>query len=255
MLATETTKQILIVDRDVAAVEPLRQKLSDAGFLVRAITDGTAAVAAVAERPPHMVIIDWNIPGFAALDLIQGIRAARAPQAIRLVILSALAGEQDVVAGLNFGADDYIAKPFSLREVVARVGALLRSRHAGAPSTTLACDALVLDVATNRVTARGRNVNLRGIEYRLLEFLMANIGRTFNRTQLLSRVWGDDTDVDERTVDVNVQRLRKILSETGFESYLQTIRGFGYRFAPPTALRAGTEGLPSHLPAQGLADE
>jgi two-component system phosphate regulon response regulator PhoB len=227
MLATEPNKQILIVDRDVAAVEPLRQRLSDAGFNVRAITDGAAAAMAVAERPPHLVIIDWNMPGFTALDLIQGIRAAR------LIILSALGGEQDVVAGLNFGADDYIVKPFSLREVVARVSAVLRSRSLGAQPSTLSCDSLELDSATNRVTAHGRLVNLRGIEYRLLEFLMSNLGRTFNRTQLLTQVWGDDSDVDERTVDVNVQRLRKILSESGYESYIQTVRGFGYRFAPP----------------------
>lgn len=236
MLATETNKQILIVDRDVAAVEPLRQKLSDAGFVVRAISDGAAAAMAVAERPPHLVIIDWNIPGFAALDLIQGIRAARAPQAVRLIILSALAGEQDVVAGLNFGADDYIAKPFSLREVVARVCAVLRSRHRDAQPATLSCDALELDASTNRVTARGQLINLRGIEYRLLEFLMSNVGRTFNRAQLLTQVWGDDTEVDERTV-VNLQRLRKILSESGYEPYVQTVRGFGYRFAAPALVR------------------
>src|SRR5450631_4307010 len=127
MLATEPNKQILIVDRDVAAVEPLRQKLTDAGFVVRAIADGSAALAAVAERPPHLVIVDWNMPGMVALELIQGVQKARVPQAVRLIILSALSGEQDVVTGLNLGADDYIAKPFSLREVVARVGALLRS--------------------------------------------------------------------------------------------------------------------------------
>ena len=233
MLATETSKQILIVDRDVAAVEPLRQRLCEAGFVVRAITDGAAAAVAVAERPPHLVIIDWNIPGFMALDLIQGIRSVRAPQAVRLIILSALAGEQDVVAGLNFGADDYIAKPFSLREVVARVAAVLRSRQQDGQPSILSCDSLVLDTATNRVTAHGNLINLRGIEYRLLEFLMSNLGRTFNRSQLLAHVWGDDTEVDERTVDVNVQRLRKILSESGYEAYLQTVRGFGYRFSPP----------------------
>src|SRR6266852_3771757 len=118
MLATETNKQILIVDRDVAAVEPLRQRLGEAGFVVRAITDGSAAIVAVAERPPHLVIIDWNMPGLAALEVIQGVRRARAPQAVRLIILSALSGEQDVVTGLNLGVDDYIAKPFSVREVV-----------------------------------------------------------------------------------------------------------------------------------------
>src|SRR5271165_5476630 len=179
MIATETNKQILIVDRDVAAIEPLRQRLSEAGFAVRAVTDGSAAVQVLAERPPHLVIIDWNMPGYAALELIQGVRRARVPQAVRLIILSALAGEQDVVSGLNLGADDYIAKPFSLREVVARVSAILRTR-------------------------------------------------------LLAQVWGDDHDVDERTVDVNVQRLRRILMEQGYEAYIQTVRGFGYRFFSPT---------------------
>jgi len=233
MLATETTKQILIVDRDVATVEPLRQKLGEAGFMVRAITDGSAAVSAVAERPPHLLIIDWNVPGFAALDMIQRLRNARAPQTIRLIILSELSGEEHVVTGLNLGADDYITKPFSLREVVARVCVLLRSHSHETEHLALCCDDLVLDTATNRVTIRGNLINLRGVEYRLLEFLMAHTGRTFNRTQLLSQVWGGDTEVDERTVDVNVQRLRKILSERGYEAYIQTVRGFGYRFAPP----------------------
>jgi two-component system phosphate regulon response regulator PhoB len=237
MLATEPNKQILIIDRDVAAVEPLRQRLGEVGFIVRAITDGTAAIAAVAERPPHLVIIDWNMPGLAALEVIQGVRTARTPQVIRLIILSALSGEQDVVTGLNLGADDYIAKPFSLREVVARVSVLLRSHSHEAQQPALCCDELVLDSSTNRVSAHGRPLNLRGVEYRLLEFLMSHRGRTFNRTQLLAQVWGGDSTVDERTVDVNVQRLRKILAEPGYEAYIQTVRGFGYRFASPSAAR------------------
>jgi two-component system phosphate regulon response regulator PhoB len=237
MLATDTNKQILIVDRDVASVEPLRQRLGEAGFVVRAISDGSAAITAVSERPPHLVIIDWNMPGLAALELIQGVRKARLPQAVRLIILSALSGEQDVVTGLNLGADDYISKPFSLREVVARVCSVLRSHPHEIQESALSCDELVLDGATNRVTAQGRLLNLRGVEYRLLEFLMAHAGRTFNRTQLLAQVWGGDTEVDERTVDVNVQRLRKILAEPGYEAYIQTVRGFGYRFASPAAAR------------------
>jgi two-component system, OmpR family, phosphate regulon response regulator PhoB len=234
MIAVETNKQILIVDRDVASVEPLRQKLSEAGFVVRAITDGAAAVAAVAERPPHLVIIDWNMPGRFALDLIEGARRVPSTPSIRLIILSALTAEQDVVTGLNLGVDDYIGKPFSLREVVARVCAVLRVRHHERQQPALQCDELVLDSPTNRVTARGRLLNLRGVEYRLLEFLMSHQGRTFNRTQLLAQVWGDDNEVDERTVDVNVQRLRKILDEPGYGAYIQTVRRFGYRFARPT---------------------
>lgn len=237
MLATDTNKQILIVDRDVAAIEPLRQRLGEAGFVVRAITDGAAAIAAVAQRPPHLVIVDWNMQGLAALELIQGVRGVRGSRVVRLIILSALSAEQDVVTGLNLGADDYIAKPFSLREVVARVTALLRSHPHDNNRPVLSCDELVLDASSNRVTARGRSINLRGVEYRLLEFLMAHRGRTFNRSQLLSQVWGDDSEVDERTVDVNVQRLRKILSEPGYEAYIQTVRGFGYRFAAPVAVQ------------------
>jgi|SRR5271163_1775017 len=233
MLATDTHKQILIVDRDVAAVEPLRQKLGEAGFIVRAIADGSAALTAVAERPPHLLIIDWNVPGFTAVEVIQGVRRARSPQSIKLIILSALAGEEHVVTGLNLGADDYITKPYSLREVVARVCVLLRCHLHQRNYVALECDDLILDGATNRVTAQGKLINLRGVEYRLLEFLMAHRGKTFNRSQLLSRVWGGDTEVDERTVDVNVQRLRRLLSEGGYEAYIQTVRGFGYRFAPP----------------------
>ena len=234
MHATEGQRQILIVDRDLAAVESLRQELASVGFAVRAITDCSAAAGAIVERPPHLVIVDWDMPGFTALDLIEGIRAARAPQSVRLIIMSALAGEHNVVAGLNFGADDYIVKPFSLREVVARVGSVLRSRPRAPQPTIISCDALVLDSSTTRVTIRGQSVNVRGMEYRLLEFLVSNLGRTFNRTQLLTQVWGDDSEVDERTVDVNMQRLRRALSEAGYEAYIQTVRGFGYRFAVPT---------------------
>ena len=229
MFATESKKQILIVDRDVATVEPLRHRLAEKGFTVRAIADGHAAACALAERPPHLVIIDWNMPGFAGLELVQGLRRVRTPQAMRLIILSALAEEHDVVSGLSMGADDYIVKPFSLREVVARVAAILRSRRSDAGGAPLEFDDLVLDAAANRVTARGQSLNLRGVEYRLLEFLMTHPGRTFNRTQLLSQVW------DARTVDVNVQRLRKILTDAGYEAYIQTVRGFGYRFGVPGA--------------------
>ncbi|HEY2684628.1 MAG TPA: winged helix-turn-helix domain-containing protein [Steroidobacteraceae bacterium] len=233
MLA-EARKQILIVDRDVATVDPLRQRLAEGGFIVSAVTDVSLAMSAVATRPPHLLIVDWNVPGFA-LDIIERVRKARAPQPVRLVILSSLTGEDHVVTALNLGADDYITKPFSLREVSARIMVLMRGHpHLSQPSS-ISFDNLVLDAATNRVTAQGTLMNLRGVEYRLLEFLMSHSGKTFNRNQLLSHVWGDDCDVDERTVDVNVQRLRKILGTCGYEAYIQTVRGFGYRFAPPTA--------------------
>jgi two-component system phosphate regulon response regulator PhoB len=230
MLVVERQKHILIVDRDIATVEPLREQLKYAGFVVLAITDGPAAADAIAQRPPQLIIVDWNMPGLAALDLIDRVRTARRLQPIRLIILSDLAAEHDVVSGLNMGADDYITKPFSVREAVARINAVLRMRAHDENHGALNSERLMLNTATNRVTARGVPLNLRGAEYRLLEFLMSHPGRTFNRTQLLAQVWAGDEDIDERTVDVNVQRLRKILAPPGYEACIQTVRGFGYRF-------------------------
>jgi len=227
----EFRQQILIVDRDLGAIEPLRQKLLDAEFAVHAISDGAAAIAAMTERPPRLAIIDGSMPGHVAMDLVARARQARVAQAVRLIVLSASADEQDVVTWLELGADDCVAKPYLLRELVARVSAILRSR--AHEHQTLRYDELVLEASSNRLTAHGRPVDLRGIEYRLLEFLMAHPGRTFNRTQLLAEVWREQ-NVDERTVDVNVQRLRKILRQLGYDTYLQTVRGFGYRLAPPS---------------------
>ena len=230
MPTPETRKQILIFDRDIATVEPLRARLSEVGFISRIISDGAAALVAVAERPPDLVIVDWNMPGFGASELILGVRRARTSHVVRLIILSTLSGEQDVVTGLNLGADDYIAKPFSLREAVARAAAVLRAPTCDYQCQVLSSGELALDPASKRVTVRGRPVHLRGIEHRLLEFFMEHAGYTLSRAQLLERVWGDDRDVDERTVDVNVQRLRKILKISGCDPLIQTERGAGYRF-------------------------
>ncbi|HEY6618262.1 MAG TPA: winged helix-turn-helix domain-containing protein [Steroidobacteraceae bacterium] len=230
MLAAERQKHILIVDRDIATVEPLREQLKRCGFIVLAITDGAAAVEAIAQRPPQLIVVEWNIPGLAALELIERVRGARRLHPMRFIILSELAAESDVVSGLNMGADDYITKPFSVREAVARINAVLRMRADEGNRTTLSFERLTLNTATNRVTAEGLALNVRGAEYRLLEFLMLHPGRTFNRTQLLAQVWAADTAIDERTVDVNVQRLRKILAKPGMGACIQTVRGFGYRF-------------------------
>jgi two-component system, OmpR family, phosphate regulon response regulator PhoB len=214
MLAGGTQKQILLVDRDAAVVEPLRRKLEDSGFMVRVISDGYAAVAELQERPPHLVVIDWSLPGFGAYEAIELVRNGRLALPVRLIILSARSEERDVVAGLNLGADDYIAKPFSAREAAARICAVLRTHRTATPAVP---------------------VKPRGAEYRLLDFLMSHPGRTFSRAQLLAHVWADDDDIDPRTVDVNVQRLRKILAAPGVEGCIQTVRGFGYRFVNSSA--------------------
>jgi two-component system phosphate regulon response regulator PhoB len=230
MLAAENQKQILIIDRDAASVEPLRQQLGHAGFVVLAITDGAAAILAVESHPPQLLIVDWNMPGLVPLELLACVRKARLVQPLRLIILSNLSGEHEIVSGLNMGADDYIAKPFSVREAVARIHAVLRARRHDTNRAALSFDSLTLNTSTNRVTVQGSALNVRGAEYRLLEFLMSHPGKTFNRTQLLSQVWAGNAGIDERTVDVNVQRLRKILAKPGYEACIQTVRGFGYRF-------------------------
>jgi two-component system, OmpR family, phosphate regulon response regulator PhoB len=230
MLAAENQKQILIIDQDAASVEPLRQQLGHAGFVVLAITDGAAAIVAIELHPPQLLIVDWNMPGLASLELLACVRKARLVQPLRLIILSTLSGEHEIVSGLNMGADDYIAKPFSVREAVARIHAVLRARRHDTNRAALSFDSLTLNTSTNRVTVQGSVLNVRGAEYRLLEFLMSHPGKTFNRTQLLSQVWAGNAGIDERTVDVNVQRLRKILAKPGYEACIQTVRGFGYRF-------------------------
>ena len=188
MLATGNQKQILIVDYDLAAVEPLRQQLLAAGFAARAISDGVSAVVAIEEQPPQLLIVDWNMAGLAFSDLIERVRRIRLVQPLRLIIMSARSEEHDIVSGLNLGADDYIAKPFSLREALARIQAVLRPRARDGHHAALSFDGLTLNTANNRVLARGTILTVRGTEYRLLEFLMSHPGKAFNRAQLLARV-------------------------------------------------------------------
>jgi len=233
MDSLDTAKRVLIVDRDLVSRERLRQALCDAGFSVRTIDDETLALKAVMESPPHLVIADWNKAEGSAQEFIRDLLCVPAPRTPRLIIVSTLSEEQDVVRALALGADDYVGKPFSVRETVARVFAVLRTRVCEPARRELVFDELVLDASSSRVIARGRPVHVRGAQYRLLEFLMGHPGRTFNRAQLLIQVWGGDSEVDERTVDVNVQRLRKTLSEPGYGTYIHTIRGFGYRFMRP----------------------
>jgi two-component system, OmpR family, phosphate regulon response regulator PhoB len=235
MAATESKKQILIVDENGAAVQPLRDRLCDAGFIVGLVAGAAAAVTELTQRPPHLVILDWDTPGFAALEVIAAVQRVRIPHTARLILLSALSSEHDVVAGFSYGADDYIAKPYSIREAVARVCAVLRPQPHEGGHSQVSCCGLVLDPSANRVTVGGQVLKLRGAEYRILALLMAHPGKTYNRNQLLTQIWGGDSTVDERTIDVNVQRLRKILTEQGYEARIQTVRGIGYRFTPEQA--------------------
>ena len=180
-------------------------------------------------------MLNRDLPGLAAHEMICNIREVSPPQTMRLIIVSALAGEDHIVTALNLGADDFIVKPLSMREAVARVVCILRAGVHQQRPALLRFQDLELDSSTHRVTAHGVSIHIRSIEYRLLQFLVTHSGRTFNRTQLLSQICGGDTDVDERIVHVNVQRLRKLLVGARIERCIETVRGFGYRFAAPVA--------------------
>jgi two-component system phosphate regulon response regulator PhoB len=230
---SKNTAQILIFDQDVAGVASLRPGLESAGFSVDLSTDKTAAMEAISTRPPLLVIVEWDLPRNGGLELIDAVLRANPPDGVGLIILSSLSGDNDVVTGLELGADDYIVKPCSPREVVARTRAILRTRSRRQSRGSISLGELELDAAAGSVAARHRVLPLSPVEYRLLEFLMKHPGKAFRRRHLLGEVWGAATEVDERTVDVNVQRLRRLLEESGCEAYIQTVRGFGYRFAAP----------------------
>jgi len=239
-------RRVLIVDRGADTAQSLERNLSQAGFQVSTLCDNEQVGAAIRDGHPHLVMLDWDLPGAIAIDLIKNIRQAGTDGAPRLIILSALAGEDQIAAGFELGADDYVVKPFSVAEVVARVRAVLRGvarSHDDAP--ILRFQDLELSIDDARVCVRDAVVRLRSMEFRVLEFLMRHPGKAFSRAALLDRVWGDASRVQERAVDVVVQRLRKSLAEHRCEGYLQTIRSVGYRLsaepervAPPVPLRA-----------------
>jgi two-component system phosphate regulon response regulator PhoB len=224
--------RILIIEQDSEMREPLQAKLAQAGFSVITLKLGEDAATVIDRDQPHLVMLDWDLPGVVALDLLRHIRRDKGSKAPRLIALSMLSGEQQVVAGLELGLDDYVAKPFSAREVVSRVRALLR------PFTTdrdddgyLEFHCLRMDASEGRVTVRDRTVSLRAMEFRLLEFLMRHPERAFQRERLLQLVWGHDSRAEMRAVDVTVQRIRRALLPHACDAYLQTIRAVGYRLS------------------------
>lgn len=223
-------KQILVVEDERAIREMVVFTLKRAGFAVREAEDATAARHAVADRRPDLVLLDWMLPDLSGLELARALRREDATRELPIMMLTARAAEDDKVLGLESGADDYLTKPFSARELVARIQALLR-RAAGAEGDSLAVGALKLDPASHRVSAEGNEVTLGPTEYRLLKFFMSQPERVFSRAQVLDRVWGGNVYIEERTVDVHIRRLRKALAPHGCDAYIQTVRGSGYRFS------------------------
>ena len=221
-----TAKRILIVEDEKSIRDMVAFGLRRAGYDVREAEDCRGARACIADVRPDLMLIDWMLPDMSGLELTRSLKRAKDTEEIPVIMLTARAEEQDKVSGLEGGADDYITKPFSSRELLARIQAV----PAGA-ADTVEVEGLRLDDSSHRVSAGNREIPLGPTEYRLLHFFMTHPERVFTRGQLLDRVWGGNTYVEERTVDVHIRRLRKALEPFLLERLVQTVRGSGYRFS------------------------
>ncbi len=222
---------ILLVDDEPATQELIAANLTRAGHHVLRASDAETGQRIVRDALPDLILLDWMLPGMSGVEFAKRLRSEERPRSIPLIMLTARGEEQDKVAGLEAGADDYVTKPFSPRELVARIKAVLRRR---APETTedaVEIGGLRLDPATHRLTADGKPVNLGPTEFRLLHFLMTHPERVHSRAQLLDQVWGDHVFVEERTVDVHIRRLRSALEPSNHDGLVQTVRGSGYRLS------------------------
>jgi len=222
--------KILVVEDEQAIREMIVFHLSRAGFETLEAGDCRNARQLLADEQPDLALIDWMLPDISGLELTRMLKRDKDYEDLSIIMLTARVEERDKVSGLEGGADDYITKPFSPRELVARIQAVLR-RSSGSGDEIVKAGVLELDTAGHRVLSSGEEIKLGPTEYRLLQFLMTHPDRVYSRTQLLDRVWGANVYVEERTVDVHVRRLRKALSEQHADDYIQTVRGAGYRFS------------------------
>jgi two-component system phosphate regulon response regulator PhoB len=218
----------LIVEDEDALATLLQYNLEAEGFHVSIASRGDDAEVAISEDPPDLIILDWMLPGLSGIELCRRLRAGKASRAIPILILTARGEEQDRIRGLTTGADDYVVKPFSLPELMARVRAILRRAHPERLAQMLAVEDIELDREAYRVVRNGRELRLGPTEFKLLEFMMESPGRVFTRSQLLDGVWGRDVYVDERTVDVHIGRLRKAINRGKEKDPIRTVRGAGY---------------------------
>ena len=224
-------KLILIVEDEPAIRQMIAFGLRRAGFDVREAVDYREAREALADHRPDLVLVDWMLPDMSGLELTRTLKRDRETREVPVIMLTARAEEGDKVTGLESGADDYVTKPFSPRELIARINAVLRRTGASGLDHMVEFEALKLDQQGQRITVDGQTVPLGPTEYRMLEFFMTHPERVFSRDQLLDRLWGGNVYVEERTIDVHVRRLRKSLEKFGLDRFVQTVRGSGYRFS------------------------
>jgi two-component system phosphate regulon response regulator PhoB len=222
--------RVLVVDDEAAIREMIQFSLRRSGMEVEGAADAREALAAVSEHTPDIILMDWMMPGVSGLELTRRLRREPVTSDIPIIMLTAKVTEDDKVAGLEAGTDDYVIKPFSPRELIARIHAVLRRSSPTDEHGLIEAGELTLDTHARRVVAKEGEVRVGPTEYRLLEFFMSNSGRAYSRSQLLDHVWGTGAYLEERTVDVHIRRLRKALQAAGLSHYVQTVRGHGYRF-------------------------
>ncbi|MFM2044859.1 MAG: phosphate regulon transcriptional regulatory protein PhoB [Pseudomonadota bacterium] len=219
---------ILIVEDEVDLVTLLKYNLEKEGFRVVAASDGEEALLLANEQTPHLILLDWMLPLMSGLEVCRQLRRNAKTREVPVIMLTARGEEADKVRGLNSGADDYISKPFSPTELVARIRAVLRRASPGLAEETLRFSDVIMDLAAHRVRRDGKDIHLGPTEFRLLRHFMQHPGRVFSREQLLDVVWGHDVYVEPRTVDVHIRRLRKALNEDTMPDLIRTVRSAGY---------------------------
>ena len=224
-------KTILVVDDEVAIRDMLRVALEMADYRVLEAENAQEAHGLIIDDAPDLILLDWMLPQTSGIELARRLKRDELTASIPIIMLTAKGEEDNKIQGLETGADDYITKPFSPRELVARLKAVLRRNGAAAEDAPIIVDGLLLEPSSHRVSINSQPVDIGPTEYRLLEFFLTHQERVYTRTQLLDHVWGGNVYVEERTVDVHIRRLRKALSIEGHERYVQTVRGTGYRFS------------------------
>jgi two-component system, OmpR family, phosphate regulon response regulator PhoB len=222
--------KLLLVEDDPALLELLEYRFRNEGYNVRATPDGDEALMLASEDTPDLVILDWMIEGTSGIEVCRRLRRDKATAHVPIIMLTAREAEDDRIRGLDTGADDYLTKPFSPRELMARVAAVMRRIRPALAGETVEVGDILLDPVAHRVTRRGQTVQLGPTEYRLLKFFMESPGRVFSRSQLLDGVWGTGSEIELRTVDVHIRRLRKAIELPNAKDPVRTVRSAGYSF-------------------------
>ncbi len=224
-------QRVLVVEDESAIRDMIAFALKRASLVPMLAEDTRIAQHLIADKLPDLILLDWMLPGSSGLEYARRLRREELTREIPIIMLTARGEEDDRVIGLDAGVDDYIIKPFSTRELIARIRAVLRRTQPHGEGQTVSLGGLTLDTLSHRVFANDKPVQLGPTEYRLLSFFMTHPERVYTRSQLLDNVWGSGVYVEERTVDVHIRRLRKSMEPFGLEDYVQTVRGAGYRFS------------------------